>query len=104
MAEVEAALVSSGGQKGQQAAQPAIDPEPARPVVENIETGKNWEGGQVLVRRPVIPIWVIGALAFAVSFGCTLWAMYSIESEVVTVPHHVDGPPPVQPLPAQGEK
>jgi proteasome lid subunit RPN8/RPN11 len=104
MAEVEAALVSSGGKKGQQAAQPAIDPEPARPVVENIETGKNWEGGQVLVRRPVIPIWVIGALAFAVSFGCTLWAMYSIESEVVTVPHHVDGPPPVQPLPAQGEK
>jgi proteasome lid subunit RPN8/RPN11 len=51
-----------------------------------------------------IPAWFIGAVAFAISFGCTLWAMYSIQSGVVTIPHHIDGPPPVQTLPAQGGK
>jgi proteasome lid subunit RPN8/RPN11 len=59
--------------------------------------------GQNQQRRHVLPIWLIGAIAFAVSFACTMWAMFS-QSEVVTVPQHIDGSSTLQPPPAQGGK
>jgi proteasome lid subunit RPN8/RPN11 len=65
-----------------------------------------WDGTERRRRQRgrLVPAWVIGAIAFAISFGCTLWAMFSIQSQVVTVPHHVDHSETPQPLPAQGEK
>jgi len=84
----------------QQAAGPAVavatENTPDNPV-EN-----RWQRKQDQGMR--FPIWLIGALAFAISFGCTLWAMYSSQSEVVTIPHHIDSPPTLQPSPAQGGK
>ncbi len=61
---------------------PEIPPEP--------KVASEWAKGQIQT-GPVIPIWLIGALAFAVSFGCAIWAMFSM-NEVVIVPHHQDHP------------
>ena len=97
MAEMEAAESANVSEF-----KPLAAPEPVPEEAPVQSTVDQWRGQSQ--RHFRIPGWFIGVVAFAISFGCTLWAMYSIQSEVVTVPHHVDGPPPVQPLPAQGDK
>ena len=64
----------------------------------------DWKNRQNRKRTHVLPVWLIGVLAFVVSFACTLWAIYSSQSEVIIVPHHTDSPSTVAPLPAQGDK
>jgi proteasome lid subunit RPN8/RPN11 len=66
-----------------------------------------WSSGHTRT-GPVVPIWLIGLIAFAISFGCTLWAMFA-SNEVVTVPHHIDHSEssqssPAQDSPVQGDK
>jgi proteasome lid subunit RPN8/RPN11 len=72
-------------------------------VVPPIPTESGWSYEQSK-RRHIMPTWLIGAIAFAISFGCTLWAMYSINQEMIIPPQHFDHPTTLQPSPAQGDK
>jgi proteasome lid subunit RPN8/RPN11 len=102
MAELEAAETL---QRSQPEPQQRTDrpPKPTRIIDAPVEN--RWAGGEDQARGDRrIPIWLIGAIAFAISFGCTIWAMFSMQSEVVTIPHHIDNPPSLQPPPAQGGK
>jgi proteasome lid subunit RPN8/RPN11 len=98
MAEIEAAECVGASQ-----------PQATPIVAANVEAPDNqvenrWGTGKTHGHGGRVPGWLIGAVAFAISFGCALWAMYSNQSEVVTVPHHVDNSQTLQPSPAQGDK
>jgi proteasome lid subunit RPN8/RPN11 len=96
MAEMEAAEnVAALKNPKPRAPAPLVDRAP-EVVIDN-----SWSGVERRQQRRLVPIWFIGAVAFAISFGCTLWAMYSMQ-QVVTVPHHIDRPLTLQPVPAQG--
>jgi proteasome lid subunit RPN8/RPN11 len=98
MAEVEAAESLATLRNSMPPAPVQVPDRSPALVIDN-----SWSGVERRRRRRGVPIWFIGANAFAISFGCTLWAMYSMQ-QVVIIPHHIDRPLTLQPEPAQGVK
>jgi proteasome lid subunit RPN8/RPN11 len=83
LAETEAAQLLSSSEPDAFRHAPQQDERP------NAAAENRWSPAQAR-REPTIPGWLIGVVAFTISFGFTIWAMFSHNNEVVTVPHHVD--------------
>jgi proteasome lid subunit RPN8/RPN11 len=97
LAEIEAA---NQHLPSRQSPQRSLEP----PIILSSEEVENKWTNVETAPHHAVPLWLIGAIAFAISFGCAMWAVFSMNSEVIVVPHHVDHAETQQAPAVQGDQ
>ncbi|MBV8780160.1 MAG: Mov34/MPN/PAD-1 family protein [Phycisphaerae bacterium] len=74
---------------------PPITPPPTAAEIEQIKAKDvRWTDHQAITKseKTKARMWILGGLAFVLSFACTIWSMFFMKQEIVVVPHHTDKP------------